>query len=785
MLHEKFQTYRFSLIGLMAICTLSFLSSCKTSDVSYSLPTIVKQYPVDKPFVYKTNIKLNGKFSTDEKNSFLTRLTNQLDDSMQVRIVEKLFWQVMKRPPAYKAENANKSVSYMRSLLKSEGYFNDSLAYDTMMIVKEKNNNPDQLRTIVNFNITPGKLIRFDSISYNIKHPEIQALTLSKKNESFLKKNNAFSQPVISNELDRLVDIYRNNGFMHFTSDELIGLWDTLDVSFLNPTFDLFEQIQQLDRLRQQRENPTVDLEIRLRPGYDSSKLTKYYIGDITIYPDFTQDTTGFTRKTTILKDSRIVSYRPLFKPNFLPSNVYFKHGEVYNQRNYFKTINRFNSLGAWRLVNIEQIPRVQTDTVDFLIRLTPAEKYSFSANLEGSINTGSYLAGNLFGLGLNLGLQNRNFGKVSIQSSTNIRFGTELNISKGQQFVQTRQFVVSHNIFFPRKIPHFIPLPEKYSENIKTILSFNAARTERKNLFDLTTFNASWGYELQWKNKLFSLKFPNIEFSDLQPKDSLRKLFLLNPSLPLIFNDGLVISTVGNYFVTGGKNNITNTLRLNLEESGLLTGMIPAKVLDSNLYRFIKMDAEFRVSKKIQKNELAFRVFAGVGVEFESTVDPNKKKYLPFFKQYFAGGPNSMRAWGIRRLGPGSTSKTFSSSPDRFGDIQFEINAEYRFYLTSISGVKLNSALFADIGNIWFLRPHPDFPNGDFKFNNFAKDLAVGIGTGLRIDFDFFLIRLDYAFQARNPSSSNPAQQHKWFYNWNFNTWKQGQLQLGVGYPF
>ncbi len=784
MLHEKFQTYCFYLIALIAISILFSFSSCKTTDVSYRLPTIVKQYPENNPFVFKTNIKLEGNFTNDEKNSFLSRLNNQLDDSMRVRIVEKLSWQVMKKPPVYNSENADKSIDFMRSLLKSEGYFHDSLRYDTLTIVKE-NRKGDQLRTIVNFHVSPGKLIRFDSISFNFKTPELQALAIKNKHESFVKKNNAFSQPVISKELDRLVDIYRNNGYMRFTRDEIIGLWDTLDVSLLNPTFDLFEQIQLLEKLRQRRNNPTVDVEVRLRPGLDSSKLTKYYIGAITIYPDFSKDTIGISQKIYDVNGSKIISNHQLFKPGFLPTNVYFKRGDLYNQRNYFKTINRFNALGAWRLVNFEQIPRNDTDTVDLNLRLTPAEKYSFTANLEGSINTANYLAGNLFGLGLNLGLQNRNFGMVSNQSNTNIRFGTELNVSKGQQFVQTRQFVISHNIFFPRTIPKFFPLPEKYRENIKTILSINAARTERRDLFDLTTFNSSWGYEMQWKNKLFSLKIPNVEFSNLQPKDSLKRLFLLNPSLPLIFNDGLVISTIGSYFVSNFKNNFTTSFRMNVEQSGLLTGLIRNKTLDSNLYRFFKLDTEFSASKKIRKNELAFRAVAAIGIEFESTTDPQKRKYLPFFKQYFAGGPNSMRAWGIRKLGPGSTSKPFSSSPDRFGDIQFEMNAEYRFYITSISGVKINSALFTDIGNIWFLRPHPDFPNGDFKFSNFTKDLAVGIGTGLRIDFDFFLIRLDYAFQARNPSSADPLVQHKWFYNWKFDTWKQGQLQLGIGYPF
>ena len=151
--------------------------------------------------------------------------------------------------------------------------------------------------------------------------------------------------------------------------------------------------------------------------------------------------------------------------------------------------------------------------------------------------------------------------------------------------------------------------------------------------------------------------------------------------------------------------------------------------------------------SIKYSKNEFAFRFFGGIGYELESTKHPDKRRYLPFFKQFYAGGPNSMRAWGLRRLGPGSAIKPFKDAPDRFGDIQLEANAEYRFPLFNFRGIQFNSALFVDAGNVWFLRENPDFPNGHFDINRLWNDIAVGVGTGLRVDFNFFLVRLDYGF--------------------------------------
>lgn len=123
---------------------------------------------------------------------------------------------------------------------------------------------------------------------------------------------------------------------------------------------------------------------------------------------------------------------------------------------------------------------------------------------------------------------------------------------------------------------------------------------------------------------------------------------------------------------------------RANAEVSGLMTGLIKNDFLDKNLYRFLKLDAELIRKLSFHKTALVLRIFTGVGYEFESTANPAKRNNLPFFKQYFAGGPNSMRAWGLRKLGPGSTIKNFKDSvnrvPERYGDMQLEGNIEFRF---------------------------------------------------------------------------------------------------------
>ncbi|HSC36904.1 MAG TPA: BamA/TamA family outer membrane protein, partial [Chitinophagaceae bacterium] len=176
---------------------------------------------------------------------------------------------------------------------------------------------------------------------------------------------------------------------------------------------------------------------------------------------------------------------------------------------------------------------------------------------------------------------------------------------------------------------------------------------------------------------------------------------------------------------------------------------------------------------------------YAGVGVPFGKDADGSNEKQLPFFKSFYAGGPNSMRGWQVRQLGVGSTLyyDTVRYGPlDRFGDVQMEGNAEYRFNLGTLFGVKLKSALFTDVGNVWYRNNLGDskLDGAELSLSKLYKDLAVDAGTSLRIDFDYFLIRFDWAYKLKNPIYSDINS--GWLHNLEL---FKGQFQLGVNYPF
>ncbi|MBM3915368.1 MAG: hypothetical protein FJ348_04915 [Sphingomonadales bacterium] len=775
-MHPGKRTRLGSVVVILSAVLLVGLSACGV---------IPKNYPKGRPFVFKTTIKVDGNFTDEERENLESRLRGQLDDSLMVRSVSKLFVKEIKNPPAYDSMALARSIVYMQNLLGSQGYFQGTIQYDTTLVAAGK----DQLRTTINFQVRPGLQVRLDTVRYAIKNEALQTLTLASLSESKIKKGEPFSKTTISAELDRLVDIYRNNGYLRFTREELLGVWDTLDVRLLDPNTDPLELLRIMADIEKNRLQPKANLEIRLRPGFDSSRLTKYHIGSIDLYPDFTSDTAGLQPQKTTRSGLNLFSYRPVFYPGIFREKIFFYRGDLYDQRNYFKTLNQLSAMGAWRLINIEPRPRAASDTADLLIRLTPARKYSNNATLEGSSNQ-SLVSGNLFGIALNLGLQNRNWARRAIQSSTSIRFGVETGRDQltDVNFIQTRQLAITHNLYFPRAIPRLNGLPAGWRENFKSVLSFNVANTERRELFNLSSYSAAWGYDFRYRNALFTLRLPNIEYNAIARRSKLEELIASNALLKNIFVDGLISSVTAGVLLSRQRQNRVTNLRFNIEQSGLLTGMVRNPLLDSQLFRFVKVDLDLATKVSLRRSAIAMRLFAGAGYEFDNTVNPNKRFNLPLYRQYFAGGPNSMRAWGLRKLGPGSSIQSYGNNglPERYGDLQLEANLEYRFPFFTIAGFKVNGALFSDIGNIWYVKKAPGrSPEEIFSLQRLGKDLAVGVGTGLRIDFTYFVIRLDYSVKAKDPSPApaNAAYQNKWF---GYSRWSDmDQFQLGINYPF
>jgi len=789
----------------MTVLTFTRYISAFVLLFSFTACIVVKNPPPNKPFIYQTNVHVVGDLKEEEKKELTAGLLDQLYDSVRVKSIAKfagwdkgpkLFYEVLNHPTVFDSLDAEKSKGFMNAYLNAQGYFRDSIGY-TVKIDTAKGGK--QLRTYLHFYVYPRVPTRLDSIGYQLNADTVnltlrqrnaldtmQKITLDNTAASLIKKGDPFSKYKLSAERDRLAEVYRNNGYLRFSEEEMLVLWDTVGIEFLRPTLDPIEQAKLLQEQAERRAHPVADISFHLRENPDSTRTTRYYIGNVTVYPEFVNDTVKSYRYVDTVRSYIIKQNGPLFKKKIFPHYILLNRGDLYSRSNELKTQGKFNVLNAWRAVNILPRPRPGQDTADFDIYLTPARKYAFNTSFEVSYNRSNITLaqGNLIGLAFNAGIQNRNFVHAANQSGLNVRFGTELNADI-HNLIQTRQVNLGYNLQIPRLVPKFMRQFSKSKENTTaSLLSLNAGRTDRRDYFNLSTLNASWGYQFGWRNKQITFRFPNIEYNYLVRKDSLEELIKKNASYKYIFNTGVVVSMLANYSDAKSTDRITRLLTVTGELSG-----IPGQLRNAfatNLYRFVKADIEYRHTKKYFRNAFALRGFFGIGIGMPFSRYDSANRFLPFFREYFAGGPNSMRAWSLRKLGPGSAIKSFdrTDAPDRFGDVRLEGNAEYRIFLTDYRGIGINTAVFTDIGNIWFLRDNPDFPGGRIPgtIQKFWKDLAIGLGTGLRVDFGFFKFRLDYAYKVKDPTPKVAEAQNKWFNDWQL---LNGQLQLGIDYPF
>lgn len=760
-----------------AILSMMVVASC----------TVPKRYVKGKPFIYKSTVELeNVKLGNSERQQLKAGLLNQMDDSLKVRTVVAVGWPLiynrLTRPPVFDSTYIGRSKTYMAALLKSQGYFYPVIK-DTFRIDTVK----DQQRAYVKFIVSPGQALKYDSIGYDLSTPELQQLAMDSRNKSVIKKNANYSINGLSNELDRLLNIYRDNGYYKITKEDFYAEHDTVVAALIDPSLDPFEQFELLDSLSKKNREPTINVVFKQRQPKDSSRIQKYYWGDIDVYPDrpFVPDSTGSIIDSTKMAGYNIFRTSLRFKNPFIARNISIKPGSLYRQSDYFKTVNTFTNLGAWAQVDIDLAER--KDSVRLLdadILLYPASKQSLTVDFETSRNVTDVLTtGSLFGIGLNLGIRNRNGFRESITSASNLRFGVEL----GPGIVQTMQASFSHNIYIPRFIiPFFKVKNERDLIAPRTIINFNTSYTKRLQFVEVQSVNTSWGYQWGKKNHQWEYTPFNFEYTRSIKSDSLDRLAREVPSILQAFNDGLIISQLGSYTTATTIGNKINFFRLRLEESGALFGLFK-NIERGELRRFLKLDAEYKFFFDNPKSTWAFRAFAGYGYVYGKTGDQPEYN-LPFFKAYFGGGPYTMRAWPIRRLGLGSSNYydtiNVGKGLDRWGDFKLEGNIEYRFDIGTIFGVKLESALFTDIGNIWAKTidgSENRIDSTEFKFSRLYSDLAIGAGTSLRFDFDFFLIRLDWAYRVKDPIFAKEPD-GGWFHKLNLNS---GQFQLGIGYPF
>lgn len=793
--------YYFSCIILIA-CAFFSCSPEKT--------TAVRNYPVDTAFVFNNKIVVAGNITKDEKKRLAADLVNYWDDSLYAQRSTQyglsfrkkhkkyppfFFSTKLENPPVYDSANRIRTAGFMLGYMRSQGYFY-SQTKDTIIPSRYK----DQRRITVIDTIFTGKQTIIDTQKIAFASPRLQFLADSSKKASLIVPHKSpFAQNLVGAELNRLVTLYRQKGFFLLTRDNLIAEADTLDQALLNFSADPFEQAQKIsEAVERKKQNPTTvvtlmqrensDTSVQLLP--DSAYFRPYTIGNIYFYPDadirlIADSVMQDTNHINIQRSGEYSMYynRYLFRLKTLTKIAQLRRGRLYNEDAFNRTITNFNSLPAWGQVDYRSLLR--NDSVDFYFFLSPARPQNITFSVEGSRNTGDFLStGTLIGTAFNITYTNRNLRKRAEQLTATFSNGVEFTFDKQYPFLQT--FLSSLNIAY--SVPNVImPI---YKNRVRGTLKFDLTPnySERNNFFRIRSLVTGAGIEWRTrKNWNWQFRFANVELYSLDTLPLLVEAFAANPFLRTAFNTGSVLShqvSVNKTF-PGVKNPANSWYFRTAGE------LAPYGI--KNFYQFFKAEAEirkqFQVSQTSKSTIWANRLFAGLGYNFSS--NPRFGNTLPFFKQFIGGGPNSMRAWGLRQIGLGSNIASDTSVfTERYGDMQLEVNSELRFIITTIGSVKIGSAVFIDAGNIWNIKKNAALPGAEFDISRFWHDIAIGVGTGLRLDFNYFLIRLDMGFKWKDPA----RQQNGGWLDFRHFTWQDTEygravnnyaVQLGIGLPF
>ena len=384
---------RFSaLIVALGVC-ISVIPSC----------TIVKHYPKKTPFIFENTVNINGKVDKDKKGELKDALLEQIEDSAKVRSNTELPWPkfpfvipgpVIKRPNTFDTVHIKQSTINMHYFLRNKGYRSNAVTFDSSMKIKG-----DQYRVKVDYTVNTGNMYRMNKVVFALSDSNLQRITLENAKNSLLKSGDPMDYSKVNDEINRLVNLYQNNGYVKITRDEIYVDADSSFKELIDPSIDQFEYLRRLAEIEQKyKNNPQVDLYIKQRVLKDTTRVVPYRVGLVIVYSDAPAEFSLASRDTTQteINGYRVISFNNTFKPTFITRFIELKPGELYKQENYSQTLNNFNRLGVWSNINIISRVNDSSQTIDYLLRLTPSKKQFFSVDLEGSsvLNTSQLAIG-------------------------------------------------------------------------------------------------------------------------------------------------------------------------------------------------------------------------------------------------------------------------------------------------------------------------------------------------------------------------------------------------------
>lgn len=662
-------------------------------------------------------------------------------------------------PVLFSQVDLDYNADVLRNYSDNKGYFKARVSADSTSRRK---------RAKAHYTVTTGKQYRIKSVTFPQDTTQIDTAVAITKDQTLLQVGRPFDLDIIKAERARIDGRLKEKGYYYFNDEFLIV---------------------QVDSTAGTHE---VDLFVKVKPETPNNARTVYKINDIFVYPSFVinRDTMNLRLEDIEnYKDLTIIDKRKKFKPKVFDRAMFFSKGDLYNRTDHNLSLNRLVNLGTFKFVkNSFRVTDSVNNMLDTYYYLTPLPRKSIRVEVLGKTNSANYA-----GTELNVNWSNRNTFRAAELLTISAFGGLEVQVSGQNKGFNVYRIGSEASLVWPRFIS---PFKHQFSSAFvpRTKATVGYEFQFREQLYTLSSAKGSFGY--LWKENIRKEHQLNIlEVNYVRPTDVsalYREEIRQNPSLEKVIERQLIFGPTYSYTYTNTTETAKKhtffykgTLDLAGTAAGLLSGANIRKGDSIKLFgvpfsQYVKMENDFRHYLKLgTDSQLASRIIVGTGYGYGNSTE------LPFIKQFFIGGTNSIRAFRARSIGPGSFNEQSNANaflPDQSGDFKLELNTEYRAKLFSV----VHGAVFVDAGNIWLANRDELKPGGEIS-KDFYKELAVGTGVGLRFDLSFLVLRTDLAFPIRKPYL---PEGNRWVLdqvNFGSSGWRKENLvfNLAIGYPF
>ncbi len=645
-------------------------------------------------------------------------------------------------------ETAEKMQSFLRN---KKGYFNATVTSNYSVknqIAKTK------------FTVLANDQYQVDSVFFRTNDTEISQILNEIEGESLINKNSPIDATLFEREKQRIFQALQDRGYANFLVNNIVLKGDSSN------------------------QDKKIDVLFDIAQAEGSEALKKYEVGTINIFTDYDQDRSYPVIPSRVINGKNYYTMKNKFivKPRAIDKQIFLKTGKVYSRSDHYQTIQKLSALSTYKFVKVTPSRDITSDSIiNYDIYLTP-HKHRWISDLGTGLfySTLGRVGQQLVGVSLDGSLVNRNTLGGSEKNELLGEVGLEYSISN--LAFNAINVGISDVLSYPTQVDYLgligliysitntsTALRQKYEVGTSTSFSAGFTYQDIFNLYKNNTFNAKATYQYDtgknWRISFSPTGFNLLNF-EVRPgfADIINRSPFLERSFKSVVFTGLLFKDIaGIYTSPESPRGFSWSLITNLELSGgevFLANKLYNSIAKDDINfqlsdkldfaNFMKVEAEVRLHQRINpSSSIAGR--ANVGYASAYSGDPA----VPYIKQFFVGGPNSIRAWQSRELGPGSFSRLLIT-PDttqqfyQTGDFKTEFNIEYRADLFWI----FEYALFVDAGNVWTL--DRDIGRPGAELTNFFNQMAIGWGWGLRLDFSYFNLRFDFGYKLKKTFQTN-----------------------------